>query len=57
MGGGYYSPFANDDNDGSQEEDENGKTTCTDAQDKPHLLRSLRHLKGSLALLASSWGE
>lgn len=55
--GGYYSPFANDDNDGSQEEDENGKTTGTDAQDEPHLLRSLRHLKGSLALLASSWGE
>lgn len=54
MGEEHYSPFANDDNDGSQEEDKNGKTSCTDAQDKPHLLRSLRHFKRSLALLASS---
>lgn len=52
-----HSPFTDNDNDGPQEENEDGKATCTDAQNEPHLLRSLGHFEGSLALLARSWGE
>lgn len=52
-----HSPLTDDDNDGPQEEDEDSKSPCTDAQDESHLLRSLGHLQGSLAFLAGSWGE
>lgn len=52
-----HSPLTDDDNDGPQEKDEDSKSPRTDAQDEPHLLRSLGHLQGSLAFLTGSWGE
>lgn len=50
-----HSPLADDDNDGPQEEDEDSKSPCTDAQDEAHLLRPLRHLQGPLTFLAGSF--
>lgn len=50
-----FSPFLDDDDHGSQEQDQDQQATHAGGQDQPHVLGVLGHLQGTLGVLAGGW--
>lgn len=50
-----FSPFLDDDDHGSQEQDQDQEAAHAGGQDEAHVLGVLGHLQGALGVLAGGW--